>query len=278
MRKTLGVVLVSLIMLSMVSSVYAESTLKVMEDNIPIIGKFEYNPQLAKEIAQKERLAEEYYQAKIIGNTYKMNHFQKKYVAGKKMYSLESNKRLSIHQVAQEKSNWCGYAAIKSLLDYEGVSKTQTTIATEVYNTSTACPWYLSNGDSRDQFPVPNYLTEKIDFHYVPYPYGAAGTTNITADDVKPKVVSTIDAGHGLMACGRSYGNISGHASILPNYPATEIGHWLSIDGYTNNGDSIYIVDSAKSDVVSWSDNIDRYYSISATKLAAYVKARGLVW
>ena len=40
-------------------------------------------------------------------------------------YANTTNKRLAIYQVAQEKNFWCGYAAIKSLLDFEKVDMTQ---------------------------------------------------------------------------------------------------------------------------------------------------------
>ena len=40
----------------------------------------------------------------------------------------------------------------------------------------------------------------------------------------------------------------------------------------------IWIVDPAKSEAVSWGDKIDKYYSITSKKLAAFGKARGLVW
>ncbi|GKX29998.1 hypothetical protein SH1V18_24780 [Vallitalea longa] len=282
MKKLMNLMLVTIMVMSMGLSASAAINTDV-EDYAPVIGNFKYDPQVAQKIHHKEMLADKYYNAKVSGNIEEMKNYKMQLApVDKSTHSLKStsstSSRLSIYQVAQEKNYWCGYAAIKSLLDFEGVSKTQTTIAQEVYKTSNSCPWYLSNGDSRDQFPVPNYLEDKIGFYYIPYPYGAAGTTNVQASNIKPKVVATIDAGHGLMACGRSYGNISGHASILPNYPAKEIGHWLAIDGYKDSGDDTWIVDPAKSDAVSWGDNISKYYSITTDKLAAFVKARGLVW
>lgn len=38
------------------------------------------------------------------------------------------------------------------------------------------------------------------------------------------------------------------------------------------------IVDSAKSDVISWSDNISRYYSVSSSKLASFASTRVIIW
>ncbi|SCG83870.1 hypothetical protein DW1_2306 [Proteiniborus sp. DW1] len=258
-----------------------------IEDYAPVIGDFQYDSEYAAKIARKEQKAKEYYRAKMSGNSILassiLSEIKATYdeVANEPEYSLVplySGKRLAIYQVPQEKDYWCGYAAIKSLLDYENINKSQSVIAEEVYDRYSSCPWYISNGNSRDQFPVPNYLTDEIGFYYVPYPYGEAGTTNIEASDIDWRIVSTIDSDHGLVVCGISYGNIKGHESILPGYPARKIGHWLAIDGYKLDGDEIWIVDPAKSDEVSFSDNISAYYSITSTKLAAYAKSKGIVW
>ena len=155
---------------------------------------------------------------------------------------------------------------------------TQAEIADAVYYESEPCPWYLANGDSIDQFPVANFLFDKTDFPYAPFPYGGAGTTDITANDITTRVVSTIDDGHGVLAWGTSYGNIKNHSSILPNYPASKITHWLAIDGYKSGGSEIWIIDPAKSSVISWSNNINRYYSITASKLASFTQTRGIIW
>ena len=68
------------------------------------------------------------------------------------------------------------------------------------------------------------------------------------------------------------------HASHLPNYPAQTITHWLAIDGYSNSGNDIFILDPAKSDAVSWSGSISALYSVSSDKLAAFASSRGLIW
>lgn len=230
-------------------------------DNAPVIGTYHYNKYYANLSRKKEN-------EMLLNNN----------ITSYSTYANTTNKRLAIYQVAQEKNFWCGYAAIKSLLNFEKVDMTQEEIAEKVYSKDLSCPWYLSNGDSKDQFPVPNVLQELTGFVYIPYPYGAAGATTLTGDEVSRRVVSTINNGHGVLACGTSKGNISGHASILPGYPASSITHWVAVDGYDNSGDIIYIVDLAKSDVISWSDNISRYYSVSSSKLASFASTRGIVW
>ncbi len=300
-KKFLSLSLVFVMMFAMSSSIFADDSIENNEkaentieqkkfdiDNIaPVIGEFEYDAEYAKKVAQKEQLAERYYQAKLSKDTElaskllsELDRFEMKStnLSKKTLNERKSKKYLSIWQVDQSTNYYCGYAAIKSLLDYEGVSKTQDEIAGEVYSTNNSCPWYLANGNSYDQFPVPKYLSDQIDFFYVPYPYGAAGTTNITTSQVKSRVVATIDNEHGLMACGKSKGSIPNHESILPGYPAYNVGHWIVIRGYNNNGNTVRIADPAKSDAVSFSDNIDAYYSISTSKLRAFIQPRGLVW
>lgn len=256
------------------------------EDYAPVIGEYIYDAELEVLAAEKERTAKQYYNSKLSRSMTaeeNLNIFAKKQVTtpllkegSPSLYA--KTRRLAIFQNPQEKYNWCGYAAIQSLLDYEGISKTQNRIARDVYKTDYSCPWYLSNGNDRSQFPVPVYLTDQIDFYYIPYPKGAAGTTDITGEDIDFRIVSTIDSGHGVMACGISYGNKKNDPSILPGYPARKIGHWIAIDGYQDYGDEIWIIDPAKSEEVSWSDDISRYYSISADKLAAFSKSKGIVY
>lgn len=300
-KKFLSLSLVFVMMFAMSSSIFADDSIQKNQraenaleqknfhiDNIaPVIGEFEYDPEYAKIVEEKEKLAERYYQAKLSRDIElasellsELDKFETKSTNMSKAHldKRASEKSLRVWQVDQSTNYYCGYASIKSLLDYEGVSKTQDEIAREVYKKNKSCPWYLSNGDSYDQFPVPKYLSDKIDFSYVPYPYGTAGTTDITTSKVKSKVVSTIDNEHGLMACGNSKGSISNHESILPGYPGRNVGHWIVIRGYKNNGDTVLIADPAKSDKVSFSDSIDAYYSISTSKLRAFIQPRGLVW
>lgn len=226
-------------------------------DNAPIIGEMQVNSYYENLNKQKESAAS-------VAAT----------VAAK-----ESNRIVGILQVPQEKSYWCGYAAMKSLLDYEGVVLSQREIANKTWTPNDACPWYKANGNSRDQFPVPNVLQELTGFYYAPYPFGGAGATNLTASMITPKIVSTINNGHGLLACGESYRTYDKEGSRLPGYPAWSVTHWVAIDGYRAYGDEVWIVDPvANSGVVSWSDDINKYYSISADRLASFATMRGIIW
>lgn len=192
--------------------------------------------------------------------------------------SSSSAKRLAIFQVPQERDYWCGYAAMKSLLDFEGVNMTQEEIANMVSSPNSSCPWYTIDGTTLSQYPVPKVLRELTGFYYIAFPLNSAGATVLTESDIKPKVVFTIDHGHGLLACGQSYRRYDREGSRLPGYPEYIVTHWVAIDGYQSDGSEVWIVDPAKSPVVSWSDSISKYYLVSAEKLASFATMRGIVY
>lgn len=138
------------------------------------------------------------------------------------------------------------------------------------------CPWYISHGDDRSQFPVATNLHKWTGYYYVPIPYGRAGANPIDTNLVESSVIYTINKKYGVLAAGNSTGKKD---YTLPGYPTDEnINHWIAIDGYDNNGKTIWIVDPAKSDVIRWSKNIKKYYDIPSTLLRNYVSTRGLIW
>lgn len=266
------------------SSVEAE-TIPVIE-NAPVIGDFVSDPDYDEFVRNRGELAERYVAAKQAGDIDAcraiMNALDGAYAANAKntqnIVTRAASNRLAIIQKPQETNYWCGYAAMKSLLDYKGVVKTQTQIAQQVYSTSSACPWYLTNGSSYSDFPVSTNLTSLLGRTYTPYPYGQVGTVSIINESVKSRVITSIDEDYGVMGCGRSKAS-SSDLSHLPNYPTnTNVDHWVAVDGYSNSGYSIHIVDPAKSSAVNFGSNIAAYYAVSLDKFCAFITHRGLIW
>lgn len=134
----------------------------------------------------------------------------------------------------------------------------------------------MSNGNSTSQFPAAVYLSNYTSHSYVPYPYGNAGATTITSAALSTRIVPTIYGGNGVVCCGQSAP--SGSTSHLPGYPEWNVGHWIVVRGYEDNGAFYNIADPAKSSAVSWSGNISAYYRISGTKLAAFASNRGIIY
>jgi hypothetical protein len=315
MKKIISILTISTLLLTTmsISTTAAEQNLLSEispNDNAPAIGEFISDEEYAQLIAEKEQLGREYYEAICSGDVQTANARLESFKSFGQNVSTQSIstpnnfsannfstnsvnsdfKRIgALGQRKQETSNWCGYAAMESLLDHHYQNVTQTNCATYIKNyiettfgsswsTNTACPWYMNNGNSSNQFPVPKVLSSKINFGYYPYPYGAAGATAIPASEISWRVVATINSNKGLMVCGTSSGSSSA-ASHLPGYPNSSKTHWLAIDGYDSSGSYIYIIDpAAGSPAVSWGANLSPLSSVSATKLAAFATSRGLVW
>lgn len=226
---------------------------------------------------EKEEKANLYYQAKINGNI----SVGRSALSDKNNFNTQSfystSKRLSMLQKPQDTGYWCGFASLESIIDYEGMDKTQTDICYDIYGTESSTQtlgWYENNSDTLDQYKGVSYLRDQTSFAYAPFPWAPVGTVAITADEVTTRIVSTIDGEHGCMALGESTTNNKLH----PNYPNAKIGHWIAIDGYLNSGDDIYIIDSANSDAISWSVKPPSYYSITNSKLASFAASRGIFW
>lgn len=268
------------------ANIHTNTNISAVNDNAPAIGPFVSDSEYEAQVREKEALAMEYYTAKLHRNYDAAEQILDKLKGNsvttpqnRSISPYAANATLNILQQPQEKNYWCGYAAMKSLLDYEGISKTQTQIAQQVYSPNIACPWYTINGSDKSQFPVAVKLTEWTGYNYVPYPYGAAGGTNLSSSEVRARIITTIDVRHGVMICGNSRGDLdSDHISKLPGYPNDNIGHWVASDGYTDNGRYIWIIDPAKSPAVSWSGSINPYYTVDSEKLTAFAKSKGIIW
>ena len=263
------------------------------------------DPSYALKVQKKQQIAENYYQAVVSGNIELANKYMSEFesISNPVLYQskllqsetrattyeeIPSSWRISdLYQVPQERNYWCGCAAAKSILDNIGIVKTQTQLASNTYLQTErfgSTPWYITNGNEFSQFPMATtlmnvqYEVGNSAFGYVPSPLGAAGANPLTVEQCKSYVMSTTSAfgdGYGVAACGASQ-NVTGYR--LPGYPASYIGHWIVSDGYKDNGNTIWIVDPAKSSAVSWSSSISAYYSISATLFRNFIQPRGIIW
>lgn len=307
--KTVSIFIVCAILLSCVSF----STLAIgsgkndVANNISTVAYvsdvYKEDPSYALKVQQKQETAMNYYQATISGNIELANKYKDEFdrISNPMLYQskisqsetrgatdagMPSSWRISgLYQVPQEKSYWCGCAAAKSILDSLGIVKTQAQLASDTYLKTERfgnTPWYISNGNDFSQFPMATtlrdaqYEVSNTAFGYVPSPLGAAGANPLTVDECKAYVMSTTYSGYGVAACGVSKATNDNYH--LPGYPASDVGHWIVSDGYLNNGNSIWIIDPAKSSVVSWSNNISAYYNISATKFRNFIQPRGIIW
>lgn len=70
------------------------------------------------------------------------------------------------------------------------------------------------------------------------------------------------------------------HLSHMPGYTTSyNVGHWVAIDGYKDDGNTIWIVDPINGcSAISWNTNVSKYYSITLSKFTAFVAPRGIFW
>lgn len=188
----------------------------------------------------------------------------------------------AVVQYPQDYSYYCGPAAVKSVLAGEGnTTITQATLAGDSYlqtDKYSNTPWYITDGSSNSDYPVYNTLRAFTSYAYVPYPSGALGTPP-TSPKLSLMIKCTTSQGHGVVANGESKASAT-HASHMPGYTtASNIAHWVAVDGYEDDGDTIWIVDPVSgSSAISWSANVTRYYSVTLEKFTAFVAPRGIFW
>ncbi|HEX6292742.1 MAG TPA: C39 family peptidase [Herpetosiphonaceae bacterium] len=191
-----------------------------------------------------------------------------------------SSRTLSLTQVAQINSYYCGPASAYSILgalgkwtSYDGESLSQSMLATRKYletdywgNT----PW--SVGSSR---PYPETLNYWRTGSYYGY-YVAVGTT-VNAATFKDNMTYDIDrnwpvGGNAWEVAGSQNPHLVGHPTN------TDIFHWIAIYGYANWGDTTYYADPASgASSLGWT-SVPRYAGISTNTLAVILDGRGYVW
>lgn len=218
--------------------------------------------------------------------------------------SAASSKRLgNVLQYRQEKDYWCGYAAMQSEINnaYKSGSITsqydfewrQSGVANYMeknynmhpyvnnINVDGSLAWYTGNKNvdsNQANYPVVQALRKITGFYYVSYGCCTTGSSNLESSEVKSKLVSTINLGHAVLACGRS--NSQG-TSYMPGYPSGKVVHWIASDGYMDGGDKVWIVDPAGDNVSvldsNWS-NVSRYYFVSIDKFTDFAWYHGIIW
>ena len=204
----------------------------------------------------------------------------------------------NVYQYSQQKGWWCGYASMESALNNEyyrgnmvpGYNYwwSQTNVADAAHNYNNRIvpynpkdkdwspfPWYIGgNSHVRNQkyYPAGGFLNSKVRFTWI-----ALGNSfpDFSKENVKKKLMSTLDSGHAVLCCGISNSRDSSH---MPNYPAGAKGHWVACDGYSNSGNTILIVDPAANSVCIGYDSVRPYYSVSLDKFYAFASGHGIIW
>ncbi|MEU5905283.1 C39 family peptidase [Micromonospora sp. NPDC047467] len=166
----------------------------------------------------------------------------------------KSERQLDVRYEAQPNFYYCGPAAARNALSVQGKDISVDAMAKEMGTTE--------NGTNsiNDITPVLNKETGKNDA------YHSVEISTPTADDkqtdkLRTDVVKTVDDGRAVVA------NIAGTTTDTNgNTHSFEGGHYISVVGYHNNGNTVTIADSANPNTASYDVTIDHLADWIATR------------
>ena len=280
-----------------IKSASAEISNNYLQDSVytegnPAIGEYIGNPSLEEFVAEKQALAEQYYEAVCSGDIELIADTREKFTALESLHTSEKNSitnsgnryygdppssyTVSLTHSTQGAYNYCGPATAYMILRKIGVTGiSQNSLAASLGTTSNGTAWYLTNGNSSSQFPMMTTLNSYQGYkYYIPSPMGAAGANPLSETQVKSYVMSATSYDNAIALCGISYAYGSSH---LPSYPLYEVGHWLTCIGYNNYGNNIYVDDPA-SQYSSDFTSVPNKYFISSSTCTAFISPRGMIW
>ena len=192
---------------------------------------------------------------------------------------------LDIYQNTQETFYNCGYASLQSILEYHGIEKTQTQIASEAYYTTEPLAWFTgveSAALNLNYYPASVYLNSLLDHTFQPYNlYFGSYTASFLANKVKYNIDQIQEP---VMIGGTSWGD-DRNGSRLPNYPESKkIDHWIVVDGYhwdnvAQSMTNISFVDPAATcAALDWGDNVSKYSYTDVERMYKFSLGRGIVY
>ncbi|MEU3457180.1 C39 family peptidase [Micromonospora sp. NPDC006766] len=166
-----------------------------------------------------------------------------------------AERELNVRYEAQPNFYYCGPAATRNALSVQGKNINVDAMAKEMGTTE--------NGTNsiNDITPVLNKETGKGDaYHSVEISGNKADKAQ--TDTLRADIVRTIDNGRAVVA------NIAGTATDTDGTTHSfEGGHYISVVGYHDNGNTVTIADSANPNMAS--------YQISVDNLANWIATRG---
>lgn len=193
---------------------------------------------------------------------------------------------LSTVQAPQSNNAYCGPGSGYTLLNFLGNTTSaynashglsQSNLArTEYFRTDYYgnTPWYTYPSDPNGSWPVQaglnRWRVNSITGWYVPIAYPTDAAV------YKDRLVLDVHAGYPLMGNTVELANgtrFNGHPA-----GASQIQHWIVLDGYLSYGDTTWYTDPAANSTLNWT-NAYMYNSMSSsTMLGTYLTHRGYVW
>ncbi|MEU4338587.1 C39 family peptidase [Micromonospora lupini] len=166
-----------------------------------------------------------------------------------------SERELGVRYEAQPNFYYCGPAATRNALSVQGKNINVDDMAKEMGTTE------AGTNSINDITPVLNKETGKADaYHSVEISKPDADATQ--TDQLRADIVKTVDNGRAVVA------NIAGTSTDTDgNTHSYEGGHYISVVGYHDNGNTVTIADSADPNTAA--------YQISVEHLADWIATRG---
>ncbi|TNH24531.1 phytochelatin synthase [Micromonospora orduensis] len=164
-------------------------------------------------------------------------------------------RELGVRYEAQPNFYYCGPAAARNALSVQGKNINVDAMAKEMGTTE------AGTNSINDITPVLNKETGKSDaYHSVEI--SSPNADDKQTDKLRADIVKTVDDGRAVVA------NIAGTSTDVDgNVHSFEGGHYISVVGYRDNGQTVKIADSANPDTAS--------YWISVEHLADWIATRG---
>ena len=163
-------------------------------------------------------------------------------------------RELNVRYEAQPNFYYCGPAATRNALSVQGKNIDVDAMAKEMGTTE------AGTNSINDITPVLNKETGKNVYHSVEIRSPKADDKQ--TDKLRADIVHTVDDGRAVVA------NIAGTATDTDgNTHSFEGGHYISVVGYRDDGNTVTIADSANPNTAS--------YRISVDNLADWIATRG---
>ncbi|MDG4783146.1 C39 family peptidase [Micromonospora sp. WMMD961] len=163
-------------------------------------------------------------------------------------------RELGVRYEAQPNFYYCGPAATRNALSVQGKNINVDDMAKEMGTTE------AGTNSINDITPVLNKETGKDAYHSVEISSPDADAKQ--TDSLRADIVRTVDDGRAVVA------NIAGTSTDTDGSTHSyEGGHYISVVGYRDNGDTVKIADSADPNTAS--------YWISVEHLADWIATRG---
>ncbi|MGC4862902.1 C39 family peptidase [Micromonospora sp. DT41] len=167
----------------------------------------------------------------------------------------KSERHLDVRYEAQPNFYYCGPAAARNALSVQGKNISVDAMAKEMGTTE------AGTNSINDITPVLNKETGKNNA-YRSVEISTPAADDKQTDKLRTDVVKTVDDGRAVVA------NIAGTTTDTDgNTHSFEGGHYISVVGYTDNGNTVTIADSADPNTAS--------YDITTEHLADWIATRG---